>query len=855
MKNGYKWLVWAAGLFAATSLPGETDEEALFELEAFIVEESAQTQTETLSPLGAEVDTFPGGALSPEAIPRGLSILPPELLATLQIESYEDLDKFGAGTQRINYFGLAGSAFIRGARAGTYFNGMLRAYQRNEMPMSFGSLESLEVIKGPVPAGFSPTLVGGAVNQVPKSPFFNREHGLLQLRVGSWEERHVELDYGAPLLLFGNKPAAYRVSFTGHRAQRFYENVPNDYDSFYAAAKIKLSDRHRLFVGGEYYNFRSSEIPGINRPTPELVANRRYVIGEPPPLTSPHWGGTVARPLLQFPQSLTVNPALFSLAVPGERARAEIPVGQRARMLDLNDPAVVANLYSVLPEEQVPPFALDARTQAAEILASLPQETTDAYVYTPAYFAAGGEALTEILPRETVLADPNDKADAWDVLAFADLESRLANGSRLHTRFFAERMSTEKRSTYGFAFNSEQTVLNGRLEWTGEAPGGVEAPLTIGADLRFSRAETLQDFDAEPFARRDLTREGISANSVVKAGDETGPDGRNYWSSFGNASQQSDLWQAAVYAGGHYAVGEAWKLHYGLRLEQAWWEVGLPGAVDRASADQRAARENSGRTELYQMHLNPTFEVLPGVFLYGALQLGKVLAPGDGGDVSGEKNFPDAELFEAGVKANLLDGRIYTALSVYHEDQASFSSLDAQARPLRAKGIEWEMTAEVTPRLTLLAAFTAQRVHLRGDTLGFGALPQDEEGWALNAGVLNAAGGRAAPGNPEMIFAGMPELSGHLYAVLEVTDKLQISGGPLWRDRYAHDMQRSIWIPESTVWSAQARYDAGPWWLRLHVENLFDEEYWLGQDPVFSAGTLILQAPGRRVTLTAGLRF
>jgi len=854
MKNGYKWLVWAAGLFAATSLPGETDEEALFELEAFIVEESAQTQTETLSPLSAEVDSLLGESLSPEAIPRGLSILPPELLATLQIESYEDLDKFGAGTQRINYFGLAGSAFIRGARAGTYFNGMLRAYQRNEMPMSFGSLESLEIIKGPVPAGFSPTLVGGAVNQIPKSPFFNREHGLFQVRIGSWDERHVELDYGAPLLLFGNKPAAYRISYTGHRADRFYENVPNDYDSLYASAKIKLSERHRLFVGGEYYNFRSSEIPGINRPTPELVANRRYVIGEPPRLTSPEWDGTVARPLLQFPQSLTVNPALFSLSVPGKRARAEIPQALRAQMLDLNDPAVVANLYSVLPANEVPPFAAEARVEAAAILDGLPKETTDAYVYTPAYFAAGGEALTETLAREKVLADPEDKADAWDAIAFADLESRLANGSRLRTRLFAERMSTEKRSTYGFAFDSDQTVLNGRVEWLGNFPGA-DDPLTVGADLRFSRAETLQDFDAEPFSRRDLSRESISTNSVVRSGDYVGPDGLNYWSSFGNASQKSDLWQAAMYGGGHYNIGEAWKIHYGLRLEQAWWEVGLPGEVDRASESRRAARKESGRSELYQLHLNPTFEVLPGVFLYGALQLGKVLAPGDGGDISGEKNFPDAELFETGIKANLLDGKFYTALSVYHWDQASFSSLDAQARPLRAKGIEWETTAEVTPRLTLLAAFTAQRVHLRGDMLGFGALPQDEEGWALNAGVLNAAGGRSVPNNPDMIFAGMPELSGHLYAVFEVTEKWQVSGGPLWRDRYAHDMGRTIWIPESTVWSVQSRYDGGSWWLRLHVENLFDEEYWLGQDPVFSAGTLILQAPGRRVSVTAGLRF
>jgi iron complex outermembrane receptor protein len=834
--------LWALGLFAATSLYGIDDErDPVVELEAFIVEETAQTQLETLSPLTVRVDSIFGDDRSVVEIPRALTVLSPELRELLQIDSYEALDRFGAGTQRVNYFGLAGSAFLRGSRAGTYFNGMLRAYQRNEMPMSFGALDGLELIKGPVPASLSPTLVGGAVNQRPKSPYFDKARGSVELTLGSWDEREVQLDYGAPLLLFG-KPAAYRVSYTGHRSGRFYENVPHDFDSLYAAAKIKLSERHRLFVGGEVYDFRSSEIPGVNRPTRELIRNGQYVIGEPPSLTSPDWGGEVVRPLLEFPTFLDVNPALFALAVPGEIARSRISPENLMKMLDLNDPAVIQDLYAV-----------DPGSPAAAFMAQVDQSPRDAYLYTPEYLAAGGEVLTTKLPRERVLADPGDKSDSRDYLAFADLESRLDNGDRFLTRFFLERLETEKASTYGFAFEHDQLVLETRLEYQ-TAIRNPANNLSVGVDFRYTDAYVLQDFDAEPFSRRDLSLTVISPNTRVPAGGTLGPDGLNFWSSFGTASLESELLQAALYATGAWNVGNSFILYYGARAEEARYEGGLPDAVDRVFGN-REAFAFDGNEFLWQLHLNPQFQVFPGVYLYGALQMGKGLAPGDGGTVSGPDSFTDVELFEAGVKTELLDGRFYSSLSVYHWDQATFSTRDASARPLRAKGIEWEFTWSPVETLTLLGAVTAQRVNLRTDTLGFGAIPQTESGWALNGGILNATAPRTAPDNPEMVFAGMPEVSAHLYAAWELPFGFQLAGGPLWRDGYYHDMQRALHIPSHLLWTAQVRYTAGSWWAQVHVENVFDKEYWIGQEPVFAAGTLILQGPGRQVRFSMGLDF
>ena len=174
---------------------------------------------------------------------------------------------------------------------------------------------------------------------------------------------------------------------------------------------------------------------------------------------------------------------------------------------------------------------------------------------------------------------------------------------------------------------------------------------------------------------------------------------------------------------------------------------------------------------------------------------------------------------------------------------------------MRARGVEIETTYALNDRFTILGAFTAQRINLRSDVLGFGAIPQSEEGWALNAGILNATGGRSAPDNPEMVFAGLPEVTANLHFSWNLTEGLQFSGGPIWRDGYYHDMQRALRIPSYVLWSAQLRYSRDSWWIRVHVDNLLDADYWIGQEPVFSAGTLILQGSARRWQLTCGMEF
>ena len=108
-----------------------------------------------------------------------------------------DLNKVGAGTQQINYYGVPGTPILRGAKGGVFFNGMQRAYQRNEMPLSFGSVDAMDVVKGPAPAQYGPSQAGGYVAMIPKSPFFDRRRGSLRVSASDTGMVRGQIDQGA----------------------------------------------------------------------------------------------------------------------------------------------------------------------------------------------------------------------------------------------------------------------------------------------------------------------------------------------------------------------------------------------------------------------------------------------------------------------------------------------------------------------------------------------------------------------------------------------------------------------------------------------------------------------------------
>lgn len=786
-------------------------------LEKFIITESQARREGDVLPTSRPVDSVFGAGASVFDLPRAVTVVTPELMRRFDLQSLGDLGRLGAGTQGANYFGIAGTPNLRGAKGIVFFNGMARAYQRNEMPVSFGSLEALDIVKGPAPSHFGPVPEGGYVNFIPKSPYFDRARGSLTLTVGSFDHERAQLDYGAPLLI-GTRPAAYRVSLTTQKSDSYWKNVGNDYVSAYAALKLRLAENVSLFTGAEYYDFHSNENPGWNRVTQALIDRGEYLIGEPQNIASAAWGGLADRSRIEFPGSTVGQPANFrALILPAATAEARIA------------PALLS-----LMEDR--------------------RGTDGGYRYTQAYFDAGGTALTEKIDGSTVLSDPADYADARDFLWFMDVVSTRAIDRTVTWKSLLEHVRTDKHSSYGYGVATEQLVLENKLliEWR-HLPVA-DTTLTSGASFRYGYGWMVQDFAAEPFNRRDISRADISANSRVPAGSDLDPSGRNLWSTTIGGSTESDLWQTAAFALAH----SRWSPHFSTivsaRAESAFFRADLPAEVGRATAAQRLAAEREGESHHGSGALSAIWHARDDLNVYASYQKGTALQPGQGGTVNSKSNFARAELKELGAKLSLFDGRLFAGLTGYQWRNARFNDRENRAERLRGRGAELELTWAPTEKFNVIASAGSQRV-FRVDPLGFRARDGTAARIALESGSFDAGVTPTPPLNPQLIYPGTPESQVKLDLAWQVSRPWGVSIGATWNHAFYHNFERTLVLPESLVWRASTHWRHGPLTVRLSGENIFHADYFLGADPFFSHNDLVTKAPSASGKLTVVWEF
>lgn len=822
---------------------GRASEPGVVELEEFITTETALAEPGGVLPTSRPFFSFFGEQPVLD-VPRSVTVLTPELMERENLQSFRDLGRIGAGTQQINYYGVPGAPSLRGTRAAVFFDGMQRAFQRNEMPLSFGSLEAIDVVKGPAPAQFGASLPGGYVNLVPKSPYFDRRRGSLRLELGAYDAWRAQLDLGGPLLL-AQRPAAFRVSITGQLADSYYDRIGNDYLSLYGALKMRTAADVTLFTGAEYFRFKSNENAGWNRPTQRLIDAGEYVVGEPLSIVSPAWGGVADRTLLAVNPALVVPAEVVATAVAG----GGISAVQRDALLDLSDPAGRAAAYGAFTSAQQASIA----------------PATSGYLYTPAYFAAGGSVFTRKIEGSTVLSDERDYADSENVLYFLELERAPGDGAALKGQFLLDRIATEKLSSYGYAINTRQLVLEAKATAARELPVGRGMRLTYGASARFTDAEMLQDFSVEPFSRRDITQPLVSPNSVILSGPQRGPDGKNFWSATaqGGANAHSKLWQFSGFAFAANRITDAVSSYTSLLVAHAPYETQYPDDVDLVPpADPRREPVRDAR-DYYSASFSPVIRVAEQVNLYGTFQYGTSLDPLQGGAIVGRGNFARSQLVEAGAKSALFEGRLYAALAAFSWRQTRFDDRTNNAEPLRGRGVELEATFAPGEKFSLTGSLGWQRVWRLSD-LGFRAMPLSEQQIALFGGVLNnqfgpaifnPAAGRRPALNPALIYPGTPETQAKLLAIVELGRGFGISGGPIWSAGYWHNFDHTLRLPSSLVWNGSLFYRGGRFDAALWVENISGEDYFLGAEPVFGANTLLTKAPGRNARFSVTLKY
>lgn len=837
---------------AEDSANADAESPTLPELERFVAEETGDDfLAKSIMPTTEPVTGVYGQPMNLLDIPRAVSVITPEAMTDFGIRGMENLERVSANTTQANFFGIAGIPYIRGRNANVFFNGIRKLYQRNEAPTSVYAAESLEVVKGPAPAHFGPSRVGGYVNIVPKAPYLDDSRGHIKATYGSYNFYQVQVDGSVPVML-GEMPGAFRVSVTGQLADSYYNNVENNFVEAYASAIIQIDKNNSIFTGAEYFNVRANENPGWNRATQDLIDNGRYLGGEPVNLTSAYAGGIVGKGSVpgygsqvgNFRPSVPLNTPIASNNRVGANTGPIAFPGNPDGSPTTASPYPPGTQFGAL----IPPAAWVAANVPPAQAALLGPNGE----YTPDYLAAGGPLYTVSLDGNQVLVDEQDYARSQDFVYFADWVNSAHPDRVIKNQIFFEYFDTDRRSTYGYAIEAQQFAVENRFSVSQNADNlfqaGEESIFTSGLSLRYTYARMLRDFDAEPFSRRDISQPTVSDNSRVITGGQTNADGTNNWSIFPNGSVQSNLYELGIFTTWQAEWNEWLQTIIDLRGDLVFFDARQPDepnypwpgyiAFGGTTASARGSRGGGGAA------FSPVFTVTEGLNLYGTINYTTTQLFESVNAVTGGNSFGQAMLYEVGAKASLLNDTLYAGVAAYYFDENRLEAQVGNRLDVRGEGLEVELTWVPTRNFSLLATAGWQRVYLRSG-LPFRFQDPGARLPLVAGGNFASSGdptGLVAQNNPDKIIPAVPELTANLFAIYQFDNGLGAGIGPSFRSSQWLNYEHTLKAPSAVVWNAIAYYRRPSWEILLEVTNLFSADVFYGGTE-FASSTLVTKAP------------
>lgn len=807
--------------FSQASVPSTASDSKTVELEKFIVEESMVESSGTLLPTSRPVDSVYGIAKAIEDTPRAITVLTPEALKQFSIKNVYDFAAAVPGASVVNYYGMPGIPTTRGLFTSIYFNGMLRVWNRNGYPTSFGSLESMDYVRGPAPATYSASSPGGYVNFVPKSPFFDDLRGVLSLTLGENNEYNTQVDVGGPLLLLG-KPAAFRLSITNQEADSHYKGIYNNYTSIYGSLKMKLNEKTSVFTGGEFYRHRSKENPGWNRVTQDLIDNQRYITGSP---TNDLTGAVTAVP--------GVGPVVND--TPGF----------------VNRPAL----------ENATPFGGSRGDFNNSYLA---QSGFASSGFNPATFAANpiynflgnlnnpGGATTVKLDTDQVLTDSSDFADADTYLWFADVVVEPNPDFSIINKSLIDAYEREKVSSYGYGEYGKNFTFENKTIFLKQLDVLKGVDLAFGPAIRYEDALAKTEFTVEPFNRRDISKAPTQNDRLYSGGQRglVGPfAGRTYWDPFG--SNESQMTTVGLFLTPEVRFTKRLSVIGSARIDHAAWDRAVPFDL---AADFNSGDKGSGSKRYTNFGVSPVYKVNDHLTLYATGQKGTSFQGFyvSGGVDSGDQNFQESSLGELGIKTVLFDRKLFAGVNYFYQELVNFDSRSGVAMPQRGSGVEFEVTYEPNKNFSISANTTWQQHFFRSSTLPGGYVPLTPAQIAQFGGIFTSDfGGRANPGGPRY---GIPEWQAGLLARYRFDNGFGVSGGPSFTDSVYANPDKTITLPEYVLWNLNVFYVQPKWEIFVSVRNLTDELYFSPYDS-FAANSIIMPSLPRQVSATFKYRF
>jgi outer membrane receptor protein involved in Fe transport len=557
--------------------------------------------------------------------PRNTTLLSTTQLDTLNIQDPRAFSYLTSSSYTDSAFGTPNIPRIRGQYADVFYNGMRSSFNDNGYgaPLNFDSFDNIAITKGPASVIDGPGPgVGGEVDLLTKRPSLSSTKIDAEATFDTLGNNRFSLDVGGPII---DDKLGLLISYSGEDSwNTYFYNHYMRKNAVYAAVRYSPNDSYQLDFNTEVNYEKYTENVGLNRVNQNLIDNTEYLQGAP-------------------------NGELYSALI----GSPPIPVGSPG------------NPYSPVP---------------------------------PIFTTVNLTGTVPINPRITIDETPGVESKALLYNAQLIQTWRFGDNVTLENNTFFNFQNSENHEPYYFADESDGswTIENRtdlKFDFTLPFAGGIKNQVVVGGTYRFAHVDYITDFSAESISVYDLTKNP------------------NFWT-YSNAYQLA------------FADAFAYKSPFGSI------QYGVPGRDETNGGNTGISDLNDGGLFIQdRMELTPQFSMLfggrvdfvqddtrdplggfvcancfttldyqhaTGIYGLGNANVSAVYKPND--SISGYLTFDytqsinpnggeggvnaygqvadstllraDSYLYEAGVKVNLLDNKLFGGAAIFDQKHA-----------------------------------------------------------------------------------------------------------------------------------------------------------------------------------------
>lgn len=618
---------------------------------------------ETVLPTRLSSSSVYGLDLNVMDTPRNTTLISATQLQTLNIQDPRAFSYLTASSYTDSAFGTPNIPRIRGQFADVFYNGMRSSFTDNGygVPLDFDAFENISITKGPasVIEGPGPG-VGGGADFLTKRPSLTHDSVTVAGTIDTTGHRRLTLDIGGPVI---PGELGVRFSYSGEDSDSYFYGHVFRKNAIYAAVRWTPNDKYTLDFNTEIISEQYTENVGVNRVSQNLINHDLYLQGQPDGI--------------EYFSSLIGSPPI-PIGSPGNPFSPVVPI------------LTEVNLTSAVP----------------------------------------------LNTRITIDQTPNTSSRGFKANAQVIATYRFDNGLTFEDNTFFDYQDSDNLEGYYYADASKGSYT---IENRADVKGNFEIPfagMTIkneviaGATFRFAHVNYISNFNAETPLVFDLTTNPALwtsnaayqlayANSVPYTTSfgrsQLGTPGRDGVN--GGNTGVSDLIDGAVFFQHRIEFSPEFSVLYGGRIDlvQDHTYDPLGGAICDGCFNTLPQSHSTGVYGLGNGNISLLYRPQPWVSGYVTFDFTQSVNPNGGeGGINAYGQEPDhnllrsdSYLYEAGLKFNLLNNKLFAGLAGFDQKRAvpigAGGSSFAQAN---IRGVEIELNYQPTRNLWATASYS-----------------------------------------------------------------------------------------------------------------------------------------------------